>query len=128
MASKYTKGKFCKLHVAGAEQPAVSWTLSHDPKAEDVSNFKAGRAREATLDDATVTFTLLQEDASPYGTATVFAGVYGTVQCYRNNAQDKYVIVPGMFTKVDWKNDGPENTLKADCTVSLHGTINWSNW
>jgi hypothetical protein len=128
MATLYTKGKFCKLHLGGAVQPAVNWSLNHDPKAEDTSNFKAGRAREATLDDATVTFTLLQEDASPYGTATVFAGAYGTVNCYRTNSQAKYAIVPGMLTSVAWDNQGVETTLKANITLSLHGTVDWSNW
>jgi hypothetical protein len=119
------KGKFAILKWAGTSQPAVDWTLPITCNPDDTSNFRDGRQRVGTLDDADgITFTLVEDqDASTLGTIT--AGAYGTLQCYTNNAASKFYQLVVLITQVSLSNPGVNATLRYAVTAGLHGTITY---
>jgi hypothetical protein len=123
-----TKGKFCKLLVDSNAYPFVNWSFPIDAGIEDYSNFRDGRAVTPTLENATLTASLVNDDSFNYvGTSTFRPGAYGTWTLYTNNAQTKFlraVMCIGQFTP---NVSGQNATLRGDVSCSLHGTIDYAN-
>jgi uncharacterized protein YaiE (UPF0345 family) len=120
------KGKFCKVEAGTTSLPAVNWNLSLDGNLDDISNFRDGRKRVGTLDDATLTFSVVEdEDATTLGAAGLKMGDTVTVKCYTNNAASKFFIVPSIIGQVTPKVDDVTKALRVDFSASLSGTIVW---
>jgi len=136
MAFNSTAGQQAKLVVnfngTNTVLAAINWTLNIDPKAKDVSNFRDGRFRKKTLQDATVTATVIHDaDASEYLTANggLVDGQVVTMYCFVGNSSSNTnyaYIVPSMITNVTPKNGGAEDVVQLDITTSLHnGTVTY---
>lgn len=112
---------------------AINWTLEIDPKAKDYSNFRDGRVRVKTLQDATVTCTVIHDTAAAEYLAANGGLVDGqvlTIYCFMANANTQNTnyafIVPSVITKVSPKNDGPEGVVEVEIQAMLHnGTVTY---
>lgn len=123
------KGKFCKLAFGAEELAGVNWTLNLDSKAEDTSNFKHGRCRDATLDDATGSFTLIEDDDdSVLEAATIRIGSFGVLKLYTDNSQTKFYSMPVLITNMGPKVEDQEKHLKCDVQFGLSGYHNGTAW
>lgn len=135
MALTALAGQYAKIRVVAGntntELAAVNWTLNIDPKAKDVSNFRDGRLRAKTLQDATVTCTVVHDTSAAQYLAANGALIDGqvlTVYCYTGNSTNtNYAFtVPAMITSVVPKNGGVEDVAMMDITASLHnGTVTY---
>ncbi len=104
---------------------AINWTLAIDPKPKDVSNFRDGRFRLKTLQDATLSFTVVHDSSAPEYLASGGALVDGQVivaQCFTSSNTNTATafIVPCMVTSVSAKNEGVEGVVMYDVTAMLH--------
>lgn len=109
---------------------AINWSLGIDSKAKDVSNFRDGRFRCKTLQDSTLTFTVIHDAAAPEylsSNGSLIDGQVATAYCYTNGvAANSAYVVPCMITSVGVKNEGPEGVVMADCTAMQHnGTVTY---
>jgi hypothetical protein len=128
-------GQYAKIKTlvgnTNTELAAINWTLEIDPKAKDVSNFRDGRFRVKTLQDATVTCTVVHDTAAAEYLAAsggLIDGQVLTVYCFmaNNTNTNTAFIVPAMITKVSPKNDGPEGVVMTEVQASLHnGTVTY---
>lgn len=109
--------------------PAINWTLDIDPKAKDVSNFRDGRFRVATLQDSTLTFTVVHDASAPEYLASGGLLVDGrviTAYCYTGANSNQAYTVPAIITSVGVKNEGVEGVVMHDVTAMQHnGTITY---
>jgi hypothetical protein len=120
------KGKFCKVTVGSTDHPAVNWNLSIDGKVVDYSNFRDGRVKAGTLDDASLSFSIVEdEDATAIGATGLKPGDIVTVKCYTNNAQTKYISAAWCVQTVVPKVDSQEELLRLDVSAGLNGSITW---
>ena len=119
------------FNATNTTQAAINWNLNIDAKAKDVSNFRDGRFRVKTLQDATLTFTLVHDGGSPEYLTSGGALIDGQIisaQCFTNaNANTAYAfIVPCIVTSVGPKNEGVEGVVMYDVTAMQHnGTITY---
>lgn len=105
----------------------MNWTLDIDPRAKDVSNFVTGRARIPTLADATLTFQVVWDLASPpassslptSGAGSLWAGNYVTVYAFVDKAHTKSFTFFGLVTKVTPSIASIEDALLYNVEVSL---------
>ncbi len=110
---------------------AINWTLAIDPKAKDVSNFRDGRFRVKTLQDATLSFTVVHDSTAPEYLVSGGALIDGQIIqgiCFpsSNTNTSTAFLVPAMVTSVSVKNDSPEGAVMYDVTASLHnGTVTY---
>lgn len=135
MATTPVIGQNAKIRTivgnTNTELAAVNWTLEIDPKAKDFSNFKDGRMRVKTLQDATVTCTVVHDTAAAEYLAAnggLIDGQALTVYCFMGNNTNTNAafIVPSIITKVSPKNDGPEGLVMVEVQASLHnGTVTY---
>jgi hypothetical protein len=122
-----------KVNVSNtnATLAAINWTLEIDPKAKDVSNFRDGRFRAKTLQDATLTTTVVHDAAAAEYLAAnggLIDGATGTAYCFASNSTNTNAayIVPFMITKHSPKNDGPEGIVMVEIQAMLHnGTVTY---
>jgi hypothetical protein len=123
------KGKLCAIAIgnSSSKKAGINWSLAIDPKNEDLSNFRDGRQRFATLEDCIATFTVVQdEDDSILSSATrpgalISASFFvtssgGSAQCFSGTFR------VGQFSP---KVDGMESHLKVDVTAELHGSLTY---
>lgn len=113
---------------AGATPLAgMNWTIDIDPRAKDVSNFVTGRARIPTLADATLTFQLVWDLASPpasstlpaTGAGSLWAGNYVTVYAFVDKAHTKSFTFFGLITKATPSIASIEDAMLYNIEVSL---------
>ena len=108
---------------------AINWTLNIDGKLKDVSNFRDGRFRAKTLQDATVSFTVVHDgSAAAYLAAngSLIDGQAMSIYCYTNTAA--YFTVPAMVSTVSPKNEGVEGVVMIDVTAVMHnGTVTYAS-
>lgn len=122
-----------KVNVANtnATLASINWTLEIDAKVKDISNFRDGRQRAKTLQDATLTTTVVHDaSAAEYLSANggLVDGVTGTAYCFQSNSTNTNAayIVPFIITSVSPKNDGPEGIVMTEIKASLHnGTVTY---
>ena len=135
MPASALAGQYAKIRTvvgnSNTELAAVNWNLNVDPKAKDISNFRDGRLRAKTLQDATVTCTVVHDtSAAAYLAAngSLIDGQVMTVYCYTGNSTNSNYafIVPAMITAVNPKNGGVEDVVMIDITAALHnGTVTY---
>ena len=104
--------------------PAINWTLNEDPKLFDVSNFRDGRVRAATLEDCSISLTLVWDDANrPTKTsqANIRKGMAGTAKLFVGAASNAYYLLPVMVNTVKTSNGGVENVLMQDVELLQSG-------
>jgi hypothetical protein len=123
------KGKFCKAEFGATVLTGINWSLNLDPKGEDVSNFRDGRARDGTLDDATGSLTLIEDDEnSILADTAIQIGQFGILKLYTDNAQTKFYSLPVMITNAGPKVEDQEKHLKCDIQFGLSGYWNGTTW
>lgn len=110
---------------------ATNWSLEIDPKAKDVSNFRDGRFRAPTGQDATVTATIVHDtSAAAYLAANggLVDGQIVTFYCFMSNNTNTNCayIVPSIITKLNPKAAGFEDVVMLEVTGMLHnGTVTY---
>ena len=108
---------------------AINWSLPIDAKLKDVSNFRDGRFRVKTLQDSTLSFTVVHDASAPeYLTANggLVDGQAITAYCFTANNANAAFTVPCMVSTVGPKNEGPEGVVMYDVTAAQHnGTITY---
>lgn len=108
---------------------AINWSLPIDGKLKDVSNFRDGRFRVKTLQDSTLTFTVVHDAGAPEYLAAngqLVDGQVLSVQCYTGTNSNAYFAVPCMVSTVGPKNEGVEGVVMYDVTALQHnGTITY---
>jgi hypothetical protein len=126
------KGKFCQVTASASatEYAAMNWTLNLDGKVVDYSNFKDGRVRVATLDDATVSFQVPynEEDKPEDNPYNLKVGNAFALRLYVNSSQTVYYNVPVVIETVGVSVAGPEDIAKLDVTAGLHGSVTYPVW
>lgn len=136
MAATAVSGQYAKLvtnyNSTNTTAAAINWTLNIDPKAKDISNFRDGRLRAKTLQDATWTATVVHDaGAAEYLTANggLIDGQIITAYFYVGNSSTNtnYAFtVPSMITATSPKNDGPEGVVMYEIQGGLHnGTVTY---
>ena len=103
--------------------PAINWSLPIDGKLKDVSNFRDGRFRCKTMQDSTLTFTVVHDAATPEYLASGGQLVDGQVlvaQCFMGSNTNAYFLVPCMVSTVGPKNEGVEGVVMYDVTALQH--------
>ena len=106
--------------------PSINWKLDIDPKLKDVSNFRDGRFRKKTLQDATLTLTLVWDSAAQPNAAAnggIVDGAAISVKCYVDESATKFFLVPGVIGSIGAANAGPEDVIMLDITVNLSGGV-----
>lgn len=130
MAFTPTSGLNCVASTNITGTPALAgmnWNIDVDPKAKDVSNFLTGRLRIGTLLDATLTFQLVWDVATPpvtqSGSSTpvgFYAGAYITVYCFTSvSPTPKYFTVTGIVNKVTPSLASIEDALLYNVEVAM---------
>jgi hypothetical protein len=110
---------------------AMNWSLEIDPKAKDVSNFRDGRFRAVTGQDATWTATIVHDtSAAAWLSANggLVDGAVVTAYCFmaNNTNTNTAFIVPSMITKLNPKAGGFEDVVQIEITGMLHnGSITY---
>lgn len=104
----------------------VNWKLNIDPKTVDKSNFRDGRIRNKTLQDADLSLTLVYDQGdSPFKltTGNLLDGLISTAKCFVDATH--YFVVPGIVSSVGVENPGMEDDLMLDIGIQLsnNGTI-----
>jgi hypothetical protein len=122
MSAIPTKGKFCKIEIGSTVIPGVNWSLAIDPKLVDWSNFRDGRRKTATLRDATLTFSVPNDEAGSVD-VTIKDGDQVTIKLYVNNAASKFFEGPFTIGPVTPKVDSQEEILRWDYTAELNGEL-----
>lgn len=106
--------------------PGINWKFSPDPKITDKSNFRDGRIKNRTLDDAQITLTLVYDQAdSPLKAAggNVLIGSSGTARLFVDATN--FISCPILVGPVGVENPGMEDDLMLDVTLELNGAITW---
>lgn len=125
MAFTPSAGLNCVIQSpAGTNLAGMNWTIDVDPRAKDVSNFVTGRERVPTLLDATLTFQLVWDTATPPvsggSTPTGFwAGQYITVYAFVDKVNNKSFTFTGLITKVTPSIASIEDAMLYNVEVSL---------
>lgn len=102
----------------------INWTGQIDAKVKDVSNFRDGRFRVATLQDSTWNFTVVHDAGAPEYLAangSLIDGQVCTLLAYVGN--NGFYSVPGIITNVSPKNEGVEGVIMHDVTISQHNGV-----
>jgi hypothetical protein len=106
---------------------AINWTLNIDAKAKDVSNSRDGRFRVKTLQDSTVSCTVVHDGSTAAYLAangSLIDGQVMTIYCYTNT--NAYFTVPAIITNVNPKSEGVEGVVMIDIQAAQHnGTITY---
>ncbi len=131
MAFTPTAGKnaVAKLTLGGNSEvtaPGINWKFDGDAKLFDVSNFRDGREVAPTLDDATISLTLIWDGGEQPTKATssdIRLGVRGTVKCYTDATH--FFGVTGVVSTLSPHNDGVESVVMLDVTFRLSGSITY---
>lgn len=132
MATTPTAGPVAIIKTKGgsessaATKPAINWKLDIDPKAKDYSNFKDGRTRVKTLQDAILTFTLVYDNAAnPFLSANggLTDGSTILADCYTDATN--FFALSACITKVSPGISGMEDVLMADVEASLIGVVTY---
>ncbi len=114
---------------SNANTAAINWTLNIDAKAKDVSNFRDGRFRVKTLQDSTLSFTVVHDAGAPEYLAAnglMIDGQVITAYCYTGANSNQAYTVPAIITSVGPKNEGVEGVVMHDVTAMQHnGTIGY---
>lgn len=127
MAFTPVAGSTAKIKVSMTEGtanttlPGVNWKLNYDPKLKDVSNFRDGRFRAATLEDATIDVTLVFDAADPYTKAAVTGlrgGVAGSAELFHDGT--KKWVVPIKVGTIGETNEGVEGVVMVDVQLLQH--------
>lgn len=109
--------------------PAINWNLPIDGKLKDVSNFRDGRFRCKTLQDSTLTFTVVHDAGAPEylsGNGQLVDGQVINAQCFTGSNSNAYFNVPCMVSTVGPKNEGVEGVVMYDVTALQHnGTVGY---
>lgn len=108
--------------------PGVNWKLNQDGKVVDTSNFRDGRAKAPTLEDATLSMTLVLDNADRPMKSTVTAirtGNTGTAKCYIGSGANDYFSLGVIVQTLGTTNDGVENVLMQDVEFGLTGSITY---
>jgi hypothetical protein len=108
--------------------PAINWKLDIDAKLKDVSNFRDGRFRKRTLQDATLTFTLVWDSSAEPNLSANGAFVDGTAfvaNCYVDEAASKFFAVPAVVSTVGPANEGVEGVIMYEVTALLSGAVTY---
>lgn len=108
----------------GTALAGMNWTLDVDPRPKDVSNFVTGRERVPTLLDATLTFQLVWDTASPpvSGGSTptgMWAGAYVTVYCFVDKVGGKKFTFTGLISKITPSIASIEDAMLYNVEVSM---------
>jgi hypothetical protein len=108
--------------------PGITAKADLDGKVVDKSNFRDGRIKNATLPDATVTLTLVYDQAdSPFKTGTggaqITLGATGTLK-YCVDATH-YFGLPVIVQTIGLENPGMEDDLMCDVEFGLNGSITY---
>jgi hypothetical protein len=136
MALTPIAGQFGKLvtqfNSTNTTAAAINWNLTVDPKAKDVSNFRDGRFRAKTLQDATWSATIVHDSAAAEYLAAnggLVDGQIVTAYLYVGNSSSNanYAFtVPSMITSVGPKNEGVEGVIMYEVQGALHnGTVTY---
>lgn len=100
--------------------PGINWKLDIDPKVVDKSNFRDGRIRNPTLQDAHLTLTLVYDQAdSPFKVTGghVLDGASGTAKLYTDATH--YFSVPIILSAVGVEFGGVEEDLMLNVGFDL---------
>lgn len=125
MAFTPSAGLNCVIQSpSGTTLAGMNWTIDVDPRPKDVSNFVTGRERVPTLLDATLTFQLVWDTASPPvsggGTPTgLWAGQYITVYAFVDKVNNKSFTFTGLISKVTPSIASIEDAMLYNVEVSL---------
>ena len=111
--------------------PGINWKLNIDPKVVDKSNFRDGRIRNKTMQDADGTLTLVyDQNDSPFKTTggNVLDGLSGTAKFFVDATH--YFSCPFIIAGVGVENPGMEDDLMLDITINLssdgtHSTVTY---
>lgn len=106
--------------------PGINWKFNPDPKITDKSNFRDGRIKNPTLPDATISLTLVYDQAdSPFKASggNVLIGVAGTARLFVDATN--FISCPVLVGAVGIENPGMEDDLMLDVTLELNGAITW---
>lgn len=137
MAATTLAGQFAKLvtnfNSTNTTVAAINWTLTIDPKVTaGVSNFRDGRLRAKTLQDATWSATVVHDTgAAEYLAANggLIDGQVITAYFYVGNSSSNanYAFtVPSMITMITPKNEGVENVVMYEVQGGMHnGTVTY---
>ncbi len=128
-------GKLAKIKTNSGgntvELAAVNWTLEIDPKLKEGTNFRDGRFRAATMQDATVTATVVHDTAAAAYLAAsggLIDGAAITFYCFmaNNTNTNTAYIVPAMISKLTPKASGVEDLVQIEVQAQLHnGTVTY---
>ena len=129
MAFTPTAGQFglCKVTPSGGSStsvPAINWNLSDDGKPKDVSNFRDGRSRVATLADSTLSATLVWDSAANPTLNTnggISRGNAIVANLYTDPASTKPIVFTGIIATLGPKNEGVEGVIMMDFTALQSG-------
>lgn len=127
MAFTPSAGLNCVVSSSNTGTPALAgmnWTIDVDPRPKDVSNFATGRERVPTLLDATLTFQLVWDTASPpvsggSNPTGFWAGSYITVYAFVDKSGGKYFTFTGLISKVTPSIASIEDAMLYNVEVSL---------
>lgn len=106
--------------------PGINWKFNPDPKITDKSNFRDGRIKNSTLADATISLTLVYDQAdSPLKAigGNVIIGTTGTARLFVDATN--FISCPVIVGAVGIENPGMEDDLMLDVTLELNGAITW---
>lgn len=125
MAFTPSAGLNCVIQSpSGTNLAGMNWTIDVDPKPKDVSNFVTGRERVPTLLDATLTFQLVWDTASPpvsggLNPTGMWAGQYITVYAFVDKASNKSFTFTGLISKITPSIASIEDAMLFNVEVSL---------
>lgn len=110
------------------EVPSVNWDLKVNSNAKDVSNFRDGRKRWPTLQDWSMSLTLVWDSAAnPLIAANggivpgAFVGITAFVSTA--NTTNEAWVGNGIVSSVNPKDSGVEDVIMYDCVIDANGII-----
>lgn len=126
-SGQYAAAQFTPVNTA-ITVPGINWDLKVKANPKDVSNFRDGRKRAATLNDYTLTLTLVWDSgANPLLAANggVTQGATMNVTLFTDQAQTntKAWTGPVIISEINPKNAGVEDVVMMDVTADANGTL-----
>lgn len=128
-----TSGQYAAIQVTPTNTavtlPAINWTLNSTANSKDVSNFRDGRRRTPTLNDWSVSLTLVWDSAADPLLLVNGLLVQGTlipiVTMFTDAAQTntKAFSGPGIVSTITPKASGVEDVVMMDCLIEANGPL-----
>lgn len=106
--------------------PGINWKLALDANTKDVSNFRDGRKRKGTMNDAVITVSLVWdagEQQTKVAATGLRLGVTGICKCYTDATH--FFSVPIIVGAMEPENEGVEGVVMMGITLEANGAITY---